>query len=119
MPGLIAQVITQEFGNDPLLEGRPAAVELPVGFYRVWCGAVKPGDMYLDWDVWCRSRGRSSYWAVIGDLRSDAGAYECLIRRGTPVNEACARCGCVDVAFNHHCSFCCDIILDQVRRKAT
>jgi len=112
-------VITQEFGNDPLREGKPAVIELPIGHYRVWRGAVKPGDLYLNWDVWCASRGTSEYWIAVDDLTSNADGYECLIRRGVSVDETCVRCGCVNAVFySHTCSFCREIIMAESTRSS-
>ena len=80
----------------------------------MWRGAVKPGDLYLNWDQW--SFHQRVQWHRVSELISDAEGYECLIRRGVPVDEVCSRCGCVNaLPYSHHCNFCSDIVIESRR----
>jgi hypothetical protein len=94
-------------------------VELPDGYYRVWSGALKPGDLYLN-DFLARD-GITTWEPVtyfpaerearFGRPYSSANWYLCVIRRGEPVVPACERCG-VEPRFNRlrDCRSCAAIV---------
>jgi hypothetical protein len=96
-------------------------VALPIGFRRVFSGAVKPGDRFLDMTppqpgemvgvpVWKLADG--------GHLRGVADHYACLIRPDQyPVEEVCERCKCqVRVEGHRFCADCCGIVIETKGR---
>jgi hypothetical protein len=87
-------------------------VELPEGYYRVWSGALKPGDLYLNDFL---AQDGIVFWepvtyfpteqeARLGRRWSSAKWYVCLIRRGEPAVLPCERCGVHPRA--HRLRFC-------------
>jgi hypothetical protein len=97
------RVLLEEAGDvDPAFPfNRVVEVELPDGYYRVWDGALKPGDLYLSRLAALDGR---TVWEPItefptereakrGDPGSSAGWYECVVRKGVEVVPPCDRCG--------------------------
>lgn len=69
-------------------------VEIPNDYYRVWRGALRPGDLHLNM-VLIRdniTEWLDAYPPETG--KNDAGWYSCLIRRGTSVDKTCEFCFC-------------------------
>jgi len=96
-------------------------IELPRGYYRVWDGALKPGDLSLN-----RLQAPEVVtWGPITmptdkDIRnrepySNASWFGCVIRVGSQVREACARCLCAPRGLkNKFCRHCCqEVILNH------
>lgn len=106
-----------------------ASVELPEGWRRVWTGALKPGDRYLNRTAMLEKEDWQEipwvdldYEEAMNDeltRRNGAMLFECLIRRGAPVEEACERC---EVAPRHgrnrFCSGCCWVVRREQRTKS-
>lgn len=104
---------------DPL-DWNPIKVELPDGYYRVWSGAAKPGDLYLNMIL---IRDEIVQW----EPREDAILVEhclqtiqvpvCVIRLGTPVDKACERCEAEPaVRGERFCDYCREIIKQKIRK---
>lgn len=65
-------------------------VALPMGYRRVWSGAVKRGDRFID--MGAIEEGEIA-WIELLDLGEVADDYPCLIRPDQhPVEEPCERC---------------------------
>lgn len=104
--------------DDPA--ARIETVELPDGFYRVYRGSIKPGDLYLNAVLFCDDGIES--WsevepACFGDwLYGQADAYLCLIRRGSPVDEPCERCEVEARKIGYRfCGMCCHEVVRNHR----
>jgi hypothetical protein len=94
-------------------------VEMPPGHYRVWGGALKPGDLYLDE---FRLRDGVTSWepvtwfptareARLNRPYSSAGWYLCVVRRGAEVVPPCERCGVAVRAHGlRYCRYCAAVI---------
>lgn len=92
-------------------------VDLPRGYYRVWEGALKPGDLYFNL--------KSERWDAVAlpTLRqidddepySSVSWFGCIVRVGVPVKEACQLCGCAPrMLKNKYCRHCCrEVILNH------
>jgi hypothetical protein len=101
--------------RDPL-EREPVAVELPVGWRRVWRGAVLPSDLCLNMR---RFRyDRLVQWQrpptpTIGNLTAER--FDCIIRCGEPVDKACERCAAAPAFEKRYCQLCRGIIKQEIR----
>lgn len=86
---------------DPLDERNLVVdVEIPDGWYRVWTGAIKPGDFSVNCVL---LQDGITHWQPIserhlsekpGEPYTEARWYGCLIRYGVAVDKGCDRCGC-------------------------
>ena len=107
---------------DPISWG-PMEVEMLPGYYRVFSGALKPADLYLnmvllaDGIVAWESIDASATERRARSLRVDATQIPvCVIRLGSPVEKACERCGMDAVVRGERfCSLCRAIILNKIR----
>ena len=93
-------------------------IDLPEGFYRVFDGAVKPDDYFLD----CVSARRGeTIWLPAGtnDPPYDtADLYACLIRSGIPVSKPCERCEFRKAVFGERfCEDCREKIKREIRKN--
>ena len=111
---------------DPTL-WNPVEVELPGGYYRVWGGTVKPGDQFLSLDLF---RDGLVVWEPLDaeyELRrakairctEAATLPECVIRKGTKVEEACDRCKCQRRHRGwRYCDRCAYIIRKEIAERS-
>jgi hypothetical protein len=94
-------------------------VELPCGYYRVWDGAFKPGDLYLDMMaggvVWKPVKMPTRRETKDDAAYSSVKWYGCIVRVGEPVMDACPRCKCAPrMLTNKFCRVCCrQVILNR------
>ena len=102
------------WNSDPAL-GFNLEVDLPEGYYRVWRGAVKPGDLWLNRVKLLEER--IVEWCPITDSKP-ADEYCCLIRIGKQVTQECERCKVEPRRFKHRfCLYCQFILRDQHKRS--
>jgi hypothetical protein len=111
-----------ESSPDPLLQDR-IAVELPEGYYWVFRGAVKPGDLYLNRVAFRDGRvewlpARVAYRFEGSEethpLYTTADPYTLLIRKGVQVDAPCERC---EAAVRHRdwrfCQDCGELVKNR------
>lgn len=96
-------------------------VELPEGWRRVWRGAVKPGDRWLNRLVLLHD-GIAAWEDVelpldTFDRKNGADSFCCLIRRGDgDVDLPCERCEFrVREVGKRFCWKCCDLVIAEIR----
>lgn len=104
--------------------GSPVAVEMPHGYRRVFRGAVRPGDLWLD-----RLAFRAGHvrWCRIedGPYRLDSPAnkaeyYTCLVRNdgGPCPDEPCWRCEALPKHYGcRFCVACTGEVIAEARRQ--
>ena len=107
---------------DPL-DWNPIKVELPDGYYRVWSGALKPGDLYLNMVL---IRDGITQWEpcdeipmrpIPGSQLSYRQIPGCIVRHGTPVDKTCERCQAEPaVQGERFCDYCREIIKQKIRK---
>jgi len=97
------------------------AIELPPGYRRVFSGAVKPGDQYLDLDA--LKEGRMVFVPLPeprapGNWGARAEEYDLLIRRDASLNDECERCHEYPKVFGErYCVMCGGEVREWLRRK--
>ena len=108
---------------DPL-DDEVTEVELPDEHYRVLTGAIREGDMFLNcvllrdgivaWEPADTRDNRKNCKCQHGP----AGAFACLIRRGTPVDKLCERCE-QHAAYGdmRYCWQCAEVIRQSIREQ--
>jgi hypothetical protein len=118
---VVMRVLVGMHGTDPNSDGNVfATVELPPGYRRVWQGAIKPGDLYLNCTLILKGQTR---WerAPYQDTGTPGSAesYACLIRpeRGLGPDHECERCGVFQsVDGERFCEVCRKILLGSRKR---
>ena len=97
-------------------------VEIPQGYYRVFSGAVKPTDKFLNLQAIKEGQVIWLYVDIEENMRlpkgprNNASVFGCLIRKGTAVEEPCIRCQCQPKRPRHkYCIYCCDVLLNRMR----
>lgn len=100
-----------------IINGVVAEVDLPCGFRRVWVGAVKPDDRFLNLKLY---REGTTSFEPVGDASFPydvAQTYGLLIRAGehTGPNMACEHCGIRARRLGYR--FCQGCVADGVHRR--
>ena len=105
----------------------PVEVAMPEGYYRVWAGTIKPGDLYLNLVL---LRDGIVSWEPLDPeyelrrakairCRESARTIECIIRHGRLVEEACERCHCQRRHRKwRYCDRCADIIRQELAERS-
>ncbi len=118
--GLVAKVQTTDNTTLDPLDWKPVEVVLPEGYYRVFSGASKPGDLFLNWTKIKQGEVCWEYLesneAMVPKGLDATQVPVCVIRKGVPVEQPCARCGMEPRKFDYkYCDYCCSIILNELR----
>jgi hypothetical protein len=114
--------------NDPAdsTDNNMVEVELPDGYYRVFSGALKPDDLYLNCLL---ARDGITQWeplnqkhlaAKYNEPDGHAGWFTCLIRRGVMVEQPCERCECFKRDFKlRFCWLCIPLAIKEMKGKSS